>query len=159
MEKQRTRAHIIADLSVNFVERLFLLSGHTAQRVEFDYGYDLFVQTFDEQGFLEADFLLVQMKASDAPRYVATATQYAVTVERQEMESWRRNAMPLFLVLYNAATEEAFWLNIQQYEGEPAPRSVSANVTLRVPVANKMSASAVEAMRREKNRVSQEARR
>ena len=38
--KQRTRQHVIADQSVNHVERFIIDEGHTAQRLEKDYGYD-----------------------------------------------------------------------------------------------------------------------
>ncbi len=40
-KKQRTRQHVIADQSVNYVERFIIDEGHTAQRLERDYGYDL----------------------------------------------------------------------------------------------------------------------
>jgi hypothetical protein len=36
--KRRTRQHVIADLSVHHVEGFVLAEGHTAQRVERDYG-------------------------------------------------------------------------------------------------------------------------
>ncbi len=48
--KQRTREHVIADQSVNHVERFIIDEGHTAQRMEKDYGYDLVLMTYDEQG-------------------------------------------------------------------------------------------------------------
>jgi hypothetical protein len=48
--KQRTRQHVIADLSVHHVERFILEQGHTAHRLGSDYGYDLLMSTFDEQG-------------------------------------------------------------------------------------------------------------
>src|SRR6516165_12271269 len=51
--KQRTRQHVIADQCVNHVERYIIDEGHTAQRVEKDYSYDLFLFTFDEQGYAE----------------------------------------------------------------------------------------------------------
>jgi hypothetical protein len=38
--KQRTRQHVIADQSVHHVEGFILDEGHTAQRVDRDYGYD-----------------------------------------------------------------------------------------------------------------------
>jgi hypothetical protein len=44
--KRRTREHIIADLSVNFAERLLLESGFTGMRHFHDYGYDMTVETF-----------------------------------------------------------------------------------------------------------------
>jgi hypothetical protein len=34
--KRRTREHVIADLSVNYVERFILEEGHTVQRVGSD---------------------------------------------------------------------------------------------------------------------------
>jgi len=47
VRKRRTREHIIADLGVNHVERHILLCGHTAERVFYDYGYDLALTTFN----------------------------------------------------------------------------------------------------------------
>src|SRR6266478_1175045 len=52
--KQRTREHVIASQSVNHVERFIIDEGHTAQRQESDYGYDLILSTFDEQGYAES---------------------------------------------------------------------------------------------------------
>jgi len=51
--KQRTRQHVIADLSVHHVEGFILEEGHTAQRLSSDYGYDLILWTFDERGYPE----------------------------------------------------------------------------------------------------------
>jgi hypothetical protein len=48
--KQRTRQHIIADLSSNFVERFALLCGYSVERFFSDYGLDLTVLTYDETG-------------------------------------------------------------------------------------------------------------
>jgi hypothetical protein len=38
MRKRRTREHVIADLSVNHVERMVLRCGWTVERVRRDYG-------------------------------------------------------------------------------------------------------------------------
>ena len=43
--KQRTRQHVIADQSVNQVERFIIDEGHAAQRVDKDC-YDLLPSTF-----------------------------------------------------------------------------------------------------------------
>jgi hypothetical protein len=59
--KQRTRQHIIADLSVNYVERMILHEGHTVQRWLSDYGYDLAMVTFDEQGYAEPGLVFFQL--------------------------------------------------------------------------------------------------
>jgi hypothetical protein len=44
--KRRTREHVIADLSVHHVEGFILEEGHTAQRLDSDYGYDLVLFTY-----------------------------------------------------------------------------------------------------------------
>ncbi len=48
--KRRTRQHVIADQSVNYVERFIIDEGHTVQRLAPDYGYDLIPFTYDEEG-------------------------------------------------------------------------------------------------------------
>jgi hypothetical protein len=57
--KRRTREHVVADQAVNYVERFVIDAGHTAQRLSSDYGYDLVVFTYDEQGYLEPGSLYV----------------------------------------------------------------------------------------------------
>jgi hypothetical protein len=51
---------------VNFLERVILEEGHTAQRITSDYGYDLVMMTFDEEGFSETGLIFSQLKASDS---------------------------------------------------------------------------------------------
>lgn len=63
--KTRTRQHVIADLSVNHVERQVLLAGHAIQRVQSDYGYDLLMFTYNEQGEVEPGMVFFQAKATD----------------------------------------------------------------------------------------------
>jgi hypothetical protein len=50
LRKRRTREHVLADQSANHVERFIIDEGHTAQRLGSDYGYDLVLFTFDEDG-------------------------------------------------------------------------------------------------------------
>jgi hypothetical protein len=45
--KTRTREHVIADLSINHVERQLLLCGCSVERVYHDYGYDLTMTSFN----------------------------------------------------------------------------------------------------------------
>ena len=51
--KTRTREHVIADLSINHVERQLLLCGCSGQRMHVDYGYDLSMYSFNAQGEVE----------------------------------------------------------------------------------------------------------
>jgi hypothetical protein len=64
--KRRTRAHVIADQSVNYIERFIIDERHTAQRQEHDYGYDLNVITYDSEGYVEPGSFFVQLKAAEA---------------------------------------------------------------------------------------------
>ena len=60
--KRRTREHVIADLSVNHVERFIIDEGHTAQRVDPDYGYDLSLVTYDADGYVEPGLIYLQLE-------------------------------------------------------------------------------------------------
>jgi hypothetical protein len=51
--KRLTRENVIADQSMNFVERFIYAAGFTAQRLASDYGYDLMMTTFDDIGYIE----------------------------------------------------------------------------------------------------------
>ena len=66
--KRRTREHIIADLSVNHVERHVLLCGYVIERIRHDYGIDVAIYTFNKKGEVEDDRILVQLKATDQLR-------------------------------------------------------------------------------------------
>ena len=51
--KRRTREHVIADLSVNHVERVVLRCGWTVERTRHDYGLDLYLETYNIDGEVE----------------------------------------------------------------------------------------------------------
>jgi hypothetical protein len=116
----RTRAHWLADLSVNHVERFVLQQGHSAARVSNDYGYDLIVQTFDygydpllQQGAYENGLLYVQVKAQDRLRALDKGASVAVEITQQHLNLWREEPMPVILVAYDGATETAYWIHLQ----------------------------------------------
>ncbi|MCI0381101.1 MAG: hypothetical protein L0215_26250 [Gemmataceae bacterium] len=46
--KRRTREHVLADLSVNHLEKYALRCGYAVERISNDYGLDLAIFTFDE---------------------------------------------------------------------------------------------------------------
>ena len=77
--KQRTRQHVIADLSVHHVEGFILEEGHTAQRLGSDYGYDLIMWTFDEHGYAEPGAVYFQFKAMETLE--ESGTDYAYDVD------------------------------------------------------------------------------
>jgi hypothetical protein len=152
MRKRRTREHIIADLSVNHVERFFLRGGHTAQRIEFDYGYDLYIQTFDDEGYVENGFCLMQLKATDRIVWVAHGAECVLVLERRDWEMWRQEPLPVFLLLYDTHQDRAYWLDIQSAAiGTEA--GVTATVSVRIPATQMLDDVAVRQMRERKNQV------
>ncbi len=131
--KRRTRQHVIADQSVNHVERFIIDEGHTAQRMEKDYGYDLLLFTYDEQGFAEPDFLSLQLKAAEALHAVGSA--YVFDLDIRDYNLWMLERMPVILMLFDGSRRRAFWLSVQAYFSEdPARRPKKGARTVRVHV-------------------------
>src|SRR5258708_4920528 len=111
--KRRTREHVIADLSVNYVERQALLCGFAIERRMHDYGIDLVLLTYTSEGEPESGEVLFQIKATDHLQTVADAKFVALRVERAHLRSRLIELMPVILIVYDAATDRAHWLYVQ----------------------------------------------
>ncbi len=150
--KQRTREHVIADLSVNFVERLVLKCGFVARRLVPDYGYDLQLDTFDEQGRLEDESILLQLKATDtAGRYeLATEARFSFPVSGKDYRRWIDAAMPVFLILFDAAIEEAYWLHVQDYHSTRQVGVEGDTIRVHVPQNHVLGVQTIRMMRQRK---------
>src|SRR5450432_3997154 len=86
--KLRTRGHVLADLSANYVEKHALLCGFTAERVRFDYGIDLIVQTFNGRGEVESSRILFQLKATDRVATTAGGDAVSCRIEQADLAHW-----------------------------------------------------------------------
>ncbi|HZU39077.1 MAG TPA: DUF4365 domain-containing protein [Gemmataceae bacterium] len=106
--KRRTRQHVIADQSVNHVERYIIDAGHTAQRVEKHYGYDLLPFTYDEEGYSEPDFLSLQLKAAES--LPTRGLAYNCDVDIRDYNLWMQERMPVILILFDAPKDGLFGL-------------------------------------------------
>ena len=104
--KRRTREHVIASLSANTVERYFLEKGHRVRKIEQDYGIDLMILTHDHDGFVEPGEIQIQLKATDAPSLSADGTFYSFPISIKDYNAWLNEAMPVFLILYEAAARK-----------------------------------------------------
>lgn len=146
--KQRTRQHVIADLSVHHVEGFILEEGHTAQRFGSDYSYDLLMRTFDEAGYVEPGAAYFQLKASDSLQAVGSA--YVFDVDIRDYNLWIWEEVPVLLVLFDASGKKAYWLAIQMYFREDAarrPQKGAKTVRVRVPKSQAVDRLAVRRMR------------
>jgi hypothetical protein len=146
--KQRTRQHVIADQSVNHVERFIIDEGHTAQRVEKDYGYDLFLFTFDEQGYAEPGMVSLQLKARE--NLQAVGADYICDVDIRDYNLWMQEKFPVILILFDAARRRAFWLDFQRYcrqELARGPNRGAKSVRVLVPARQVVNRRAIARMR------------
>jgi hypothetical protein len=76
---------VIADLSVNHLERFVLRCGWTVQRTTHDYGLDLLMETYNENGERQNGRVLFQLKATDALRLRDDGRTVAVRLEWRDM--------------------------------------------------------------------------
>jgi hypothetical protein len=157
--KRRTREHIIADLSVNHVERHVLKCGFVVERSVHDYGIDLQVVTFSKTGEVQEGFILVQLKASDHLRIRPDQTTFAFRIERSDLVTWLKQPAPVILVVYDARKEVAYWLYIQShYQKLPTFQlfAQGKKVTVRIPTKNVVNTAAVKKFARFRDRLLQQ---
>jgi hypothetical protein len=146
--KQRTRQHVIADLSVHHVEGFILEEGHTTQRLGSDYGYDLIARTFDENGYVEPGAVYFQFKASET--LSERGLDYVYDLDIRDYNLWMREEVPVILILFDATRRRAFWLSIQQYFEENVsrqPKKGTKTVRVRVPKSQSVNRRAIAKMR------------
>ncbi|MBX9622956.1 MAG: DUF4365 domain-containing protein [Gemmataceae bacterium] len=131
--KRRTREHVLADLSVNHVERFVFECGFTAEEPKDDYGYDLRMFTCDPRGYTEEGAVYFQLKATDAIRTVRGGVVFDLDVRDHNL--WMAELMPVFLVVYDAPGRVGYWLYIQNYfAADQAHRPKPGRRTVRVTI-------------------------
>lgn len=156
VRKRRTREHVIADLSVNHVERYALRCGFAVERIRMDYGIDLIVHTFNRKGEFENGRLLFQLKATDHVKVSPDGRTVLCRIARTDLNYWLREPMPVLLVLYDARADGAYWLYVQaHFEGRAGfdVSQVGEQVTVALPRANVLDQAAMRRMARYKKAV------
>jgi hypothetical protein len=146
--KRRTQEHVNADLSVHHVEGFILLEGHAAQRLEKDYGYDLFLFTFDKYGYVEPGLVKLQLKAMQVLQMVGSDCVFDLDI--RDYNLWILETSPVILILFDASRRRAYWLWIQNYFGEDEarqPKKGAKTVRVRVPRRQVVNRRAIARMR------------
>jgi hypothetical protein len=144
--KTRTREHIIADLAVNHVERQVLLHGFTMERIVHDYGLDVAVYTYNARGEAQEGAIYMQVKAAERVRLVRKGQAIAFRIERAHLQGWLTHFMPVILCVYDASTDRAYWLYVQQhYESLPGFSlfRVGETLTVHLPAAQVLAPAAI----------------
>lgn len=147
--KRRVREHVIADMSVNFLERQVLRRSHQLIRIpQPEYGLDAMMLYFADSGEIENGVVFFQAKATDRLTIVDRGRGIAVAVEAAHLQYWYWvSHHPVILVVYDAEKHRGFWLDVQRYVDEQAPQVEGDTVTLRVPLQNRLTLRAVDDIR------------
>jgi len=142
----------LADLSVNYVERFALHCGFAIEKISQDYGLDLAIFTFDPLGCLEPGVLWVQLKATDHLKLRRGSKHALIRLDRRDILAWIADANPVFLVLYDAVGDCAYWLSIQTYfsDEHAFAKLRGKTVTVYIPKANVLSVDAMREFAQEK---------
>ena len=135
--KRRTRAHVLADLGVNFVEAAFLRAGCSLQRITSDYGLDLLVVTHDSQGYVQPGWLAVQVKSTEAASPNRRG-EIPVLTDNRDVTYWLRQHYPVLLILYDHARRAAFGIDVHSYFSG-APREIKRYHSVCIPSANRLT--------------------
>lgn len=146
--KRRTRAHIIADLSVNHVEKHILQCGWTVQRFNPDYGLDLMMTTFNRRGEIENGDVRLQIKATDSIKTVADGAAVSVRMEWRDVVYYLNEAMPVILVIYDARCDCAWWVYLNETLREAGRGAITRSLTIRIPMENSLDKQAVRRFRK-----------
>lgn len=147
MKKRRTRQHIIAELSMNHVERYVLLCGYSVERIAYDYGIDLVIFTYDANGEIENGQIYVQLKATDSLKFLQDQRTIPFLLQRSDLELWLKEPMPYILIVYDAQTDIAYWLYLQAYfKNQPGLDFSQAGqtVTVHLQKANIVDQAAIQ---------------
>lgn len=146
--KIRTREHVLADLSYNFLERKVLQRGHWLDAPNNDYGVDAIMFHHDAKGGIENGEVRFQLKATEH-----LPEQHSEFVSRQvdmkDLRYWYFEPYPFVLVYYEATRNMGLWLHIQDYvsKNPQIMDSSASSVTLRVPSSNRVTLITIDRLR------------
>jgi hypothetical protein len=135
--KLRTREHVIADWSLHHVSGPVLRAGFTIEAHRMDYGIDAHIETFDADGAVENGLIFLQLKATDNIGSHRLANgDLSFPMEKSDLDYWAKEPYPAYLVLYDAQSDVAYWLYIQNYlrtQQIDVDTLTSATLSLHIP--------------------------
>jgi hypothetical protein len=147
IRKRRTREHVIADLGINHVERQVLCAGFTVERIVHDYGVDLELFTYADDGTIELGSIPLQVKATERARRVNHGKTIVVRTAGADLLSWLTCLEPVILIVYDVSEDCAWWLYVQAdfaARGLLRPRRLAETVSLRIPIDQTLTVDVVK---------------
>lgn len=148
--KVRTREHVIADLSYNFLERKVLQRGHWLDSPRNDYGIDATMFHHNHGGEVENGEVRFQLKATSKLGISRDGKWISQAVEIRDVRYWYFEPYPVIIVLYDADRNRAFWLHVQDFvdRNPTLMESGTESVTLRIPIRNAVNLRAIDRFRK-----------
>ena len=147
--KVRTREHVTADLSYNFLEWKVLQRGHWLDAPRNDYGIDATMFHHNERGEVENGEVRFQLKAASKLRTSRDGTLISLRVEMKDLRYWYFELFPVVIVVYHVEKHRGFWLHIQEYVNQDpgVMESDASTVTLHIPIRHKLDVRAIARFR------------
>jgi Domain of unknown function (DUF4365) len=156
MRKRRTRTHIIEDLGFNHVERQVFLAGYTVEKIRYDYGYDGYFQTFNDNGEIESNSIFIQLKSTDNLKLSGKEQNSIIfDLSIRDLELWLLGKEMMLLIVYDAQLEQAFFVDLRVYFSQNKEALINVNKFVRVYIPNKniLNPTSVKELRTIKNSV------
>jgi hypothetical protein len=154
--KRRTRKHVIADLSLHHVPYQIAKCGFTIEVIRSDYGYDGSIFTYDNQGEIENGTIFIQLKATDRIKRYKNKTAFSFRIRKKDVDFWQGEPFPVYLILFDAVSETAYWLYLQEYLRKNGITSASMkgdSVVVSIAAAQVVDVKSVRTWRADKARV------
>ncbi len=155
-KKTRTREHIICDLSANYVELRALECDYSTERRFHDYGIDMNLYTYNNEGEIENGFISLQLKATDNPDYTKDKQYVNFPVKKSDLKHWLKEIYPVILIMYDAGLKNAYWVYLQDYF-EKLPDfnldQIGKTITVKIKKNNRINKKAIQKFAFFKNRI------
>jgi hypothetical protein len=133
-------------LAVHHLEGHVLRCGFTVERIRHDYGLDIAIHTFDAHGQPENGDIRCQVKATDRLPVLADRQSIAWRVLAADLRHWLNELMPVILIVYDAAFDKAYWLNVQAYFEQRRNEldEIGRTMTLHIALTNLLDQVAIK---------------
>ena len=153
MRKQRTRQHFIEDFGLNYIERQVLYAHCTLQHHRYDYGYDAFINTYNENGEYENGTIQIQLKSTDHLKYSKPKKAIVFDLDKRDLELWLDCDDPFIFIVYDAQKESAYWVDLSLYfeKNRDALKKITKFVRIYIPAENVFTDKIVQRYRKIKN--------
>ena len=148
-----TRPHRQEALCRAYVQAVAAQAGLICSRPEPDYGIDLYMETYNDQGEIENEGVWFQLKATESVS-VGRSQAIPVRMEWRDLLFWLNERMPGILVVYDAVQDRAWWLHLQKTLRAIKRKKrgrLAVTVTFHIPLDNILNEEAIRGFAKLRN--------